>query len=66
MFKNDVGLPVDLRAWVLTQLGDMAERLGNDPAAEQYLQAALQATPGDSYSLAAYADPLIRRAAIPR
>jgi hypothetical protein len=50
----------------LTQLGDMAERLGNDPAAEQYLQAALQATPGDSYSLAAYADPLIRRAAIPR
>jgi hypothetical protein len=38
----------------------MAERLGNDRVSEQYIQAALQALPGDGYSLTAYADLLIR------
>ena len=41
-------------------LSDMAERLGNAPVAQQYLQAALQAAPDDGFCLAAYADLLIR------
>ena len=60
VFENNNDLPAELRAWVLTQLADMAERLGNDPAAQEYLQAAIQATPEDGYCLAAYADLLIR------
>ncbi len=65
VFVNDAGLPVELRVWILTQLSDMAERLGNDPAAQQYLQAALQAAPDDGYCLAAYADLLIRERRYP-
>jgi tetratricopeptide (TPR) repeat protein len=61
VFINAAGLPAELRAWILTQLSDMAERLGNDPAAERYIQAALQALPGDGYGLSAYADLLIRQ-----
>ena len=60
VFENNKDLPAELRAWVLTQLADMAERLGNDPVAQEYLQAAIQATPEDGYCLAAYADLLIR------
>ena len=65
VFVDDARLPVELRVWVLTQLSDMAERLGNDLAAQQYLQAALQATPDDGFSLAAYADLLIRERRYP-
>ena len=60
VFANETGLPVELRVWILAQLSDMAERLGEAPAAQQYLQAALQAAPDDGYCLAAYADLLIR------
>jgi tetratricopeptide (TPR) repeat protein len=60
VFINDAGLPVELRVWILTQLSDMAERLGDAPEAQQYLQAALQAAPDDGFCLAAYADLLIR------
>lgn len=59
-YVDDARLPSDLRVWTLTQLADMAERLGDDVAAEHYLLAALQVSPGDGFSLAAYADILIR------
>jgi tetratricopeptide (TPR) repeat protein len=65
VFVDDARLPAELRVWILTQLSDMAERLGNDAAAEQYLQSALQAQPGDGFSLAAYADLLIRQRRYP-
>ncbi len=65
VFANDVRLPVELRVWILTQLSDMAERLGDDRAAQQYLQAALQAAPDDGFCLAAYADLLIRERRYP-
>ena len=60
VFVNDARLPAELRVWVQTQLGDMAERLGNDPAAQQYLRAALQLAPDDGFTLSTYADLLIR------
>ena len=59
-YVDDTRLPADLRIWTLTQLADMAERMGDDAAAEHYLLASLQVTPEDSFSLAAYADLLIR------
>ncbi len=60
VFTNEPQLPVELRVWILTQLSDMAERVGDDRAAEQYLRAALQAAPDDGFCLTAYADLLIR------
>lgn len=59
-YVDDARLPAELRVWTLTQLADMAERLGDNAAAEHYLLASLQVTPEDSFSLAAYADLLIR------
>jgi tetratricopeptide (TPR) repeat protein len=49
----------DLRGWIHGQLGEMAVRLGDQRAAETHLLAALQATPGDVYLKAAYADLLL-------
>jgi tetratricopeptide (TPR) repeat protein len=60
IYGDDPRLPAPLRVWVLTQLADMAERLGDDRTAEQYFLAALRVSPDDSFSLAAYADLLIR------
>ncbi len=60
VFVNDARLPAELRVWILTQLGDMAERLGDDPTAQEYLREALQAAPDDGFTLSAYADLLIR------
>lgn len=53
--------PAPLRAWSLTLLAEMAERLGDHAAAETHFQAALQADPRDTYLLAAYADFLLER-----
>lgn len=53
--------PAPLRAWSLTLLAEMAERLGEHGAAETHFRAALQADPQDSYLLAAYADFLLER-----
>lgn len=50
---------VDMQSWILGQLGEMAVRLGDQAAAENYFLAALAATPGDVYLKAAYADLLI-------
>lgn len=49
----------DLRSWVLTQLAEMAARLGKSDAAETQFRAALKSDPDDSYLLAAYADYLL-------
>lgn len=47
------------RGWVLGQLGEMAVRLGNLPAAELHFEQSLQATPDDVYVSGAYADLLL-------
>ena len=57
---DDDRLPAPLRVWTLTQLADMAERLGDDDAAQRYFRTALRVAPADSFTLAAYADLLIR------
>jgi len=49
----------ELRGWIQGQLGEMAVRIGDQRAAEAHLLAALQATPGDVYLKAAYADLLL-------
>ena len=51
--------PADVRGWIVGQLGEMAVRMGDPRAAETYFLAALQATPGDVYLKAAYADLLL-------
>lgn len=48
-----------VQSWILGQLGEMAVRLGDQPAAEKYFLAALDATPGDVYLKAAYADLML-------
>jgi tetratricopeptide (TPR) repeat protein len=54
------GLPGELRAWRYSELGEMAERLGDDEAAEHWLREGLQLTPQDFYMRSAYADVLLR------
>ena len=56
----DPRLPGALRAWRLTVLAEMAERLGDDRAAEADLHAALLTADDDPYVKAAYADFLLR------
>ena len=58
---DDPRLPAALRSWELTELGDMAERLGDDSAAERSYRAALAITPEDSYVKTVYADLLVRQ-----
>jgi tetratricopeptide (TPR) repeat protein len=53
-------LPAALRAWRLSVVAEMAERLGDDRGAEASLRAALEATGDDPYVKAAYADLLLR------
>ena len=53
-------VPAALRAWRSSVLAEMAERLGDDRAAEAQLRAALQAAADDPYLKAAYADLLLR------
>ena len=61
VFTDDPRLDVGVRVWILDQLGDMAQRLGDDSAAESHFQAALRASPNDGYTKGEYADLLIRR-----
>jgi tetratricopeptide (TPR) repeat protein len=53
-------VPAALRAWRSSVVAEMAERLGDDRAAETHLRAALQAAADDPYLKAAYADLLLR------
>ena len=56
----DARLPGAMRAWRLAVVAEMAERLGEDQAAEQALKAALRAAGDDPYLKATYADLLLR------
>ncbi|MDB6086128.1 MAG: hypothetical protein JWN43_4009 [Gammaproteobacteria bacterium] len=52
-------LPPEARAWRYSELGEMAERLGNGAAAEHWFGQGLKLTPQDSYMRSALADLLI-------
>jgi len=58
----DTRVPPALRAWRLTVLAEMAERLGDDAAAEADLRGALRLAADDPYVKTAYADLLLRTA----
>jgi tetratricopeptide (TPR) repeat protein len=53
-------LPEQARAWRYSELGEMAERLGLDAAAERWFKAGLQLAPDDFYMRAACSDLLLR------
>lgn len=53
-------LPPEARAWRYSELGEMAERLGDDEAAEHWLREGLQLAPQDFYMRNACADLLLR------
>jgi tetratricopeptide (TPR) repeat protein len=61
VFTDDPRLERGVRVWILDQLADMAQRLGDDKAAETYLLAALRVAPEDGYSKGDYADLLLRQ-----
>jgi Tfp pilus assembly protein PilF len=54
-------LPPEARAWRYSELGEMAERLGNDAAAEHWFREGLQIAPQDFYMRTACADLLLRQ-----
>src|SRR5580692_5497095 len=54
-------LPPEARAWRYSELGEMAERLGDDAAAEHWLREGLQLSPDDFYMRTACADLLLRQ-----
>ncbi|MDP9084149.1 MAG: hypothetical protein M3N50_10350 [Pseudomonadota bacterium] len=53
-------LSAEVRAWRYSELGEMAERLGNDTTAEHWFREGLQLAPEDFYMRAACADLLLR------
>jgi tetratricopeptide (TPR) repeat protein len=53
-------LPPEARAWRYSELGEMAERLGDDETAEHWLREGLQVAPEDFYMRIACADLLLR------
>jgi tetratricopeptide (TPR) repeat protein len=61
VFTDDPRLERGVRVWILDQLGDMAQRLGDDCAATDYFLAALRANPNDGYTKGEYADVLLRQ-----
>jgi tetratricopeptide (TPR) repeat protein len=48
-------------AWRFSELGEMAVRLGDDSAAEQWFRAGVEASPQDLYLRTAFADLLLRQ-----
>jgi len=55
-------LSIEARAWRYSELGEMAERLGNDAQAEHWFREGLQLAPSDAYMRTACADLLLREA----
>lgn len=60
--EPEMSLPVEARAWRDSELGEMAERLGDDAAAERWFRAGLALSPTDLYMRNACADLLLRHA----
>jgi predicted Zn-dependent protease len=58
--QPEMSLPVEARAWRDSELGEMAERLGDDAAAERWFRAGLALSPTDLYMRNALADLLLR------
>jgi tetratricopeptide (TPR) repeat protein len=54
-------LPPEARAWRYSELGEMAERQGDDQAAEHWFREGLQLAPEDFYMRGACADLLLRQ-----
>jgi tetratricopeptide (TPR) repeat protein len=54
-------LPPSVASWVFTMMGEIAERLGRDDAAERGFLKALEADPSDLYALNTYSDFLLER-----
>jgi tetratricopeptide (TPR) repeat protein len=54
-------LASEARAWRYSELGEMAERRGDDAAAEHWFREGLQLSPEDFYMRTACADLLLRR-----
>ena len=61
VFTDDPRLTPSVRIWILGQLADMAQRSGEDGAAEDYFRAALRVNPADGYVKGDYADLLLRQ-----
>src|SRR5882757_9420631 len=59
VFTDDPRLSPGLRIWILELLADMAQRSGDDRAAEAHLSAALRVSSRDSYVKTHYADLLL-------
>ncbi|HEX3846468.1 MAG TPA: hypothetical protein VHV81_03735 [Steroidobacteraceae bacterium] len=53
-------LGAEVAAWRCSELGEMAERLGDDTAAEGHFRSGLALAPRDFYTRLAYADLLLR------
>ena len=53
-------LPTEARAWRYSELGEMAERSGNDASAEHWFREGLQLSPEDFYMRAALADLMLK------
>jgi tetratricopeptide (TPR) repeat protein len=53
-------LAPEVRAWRFSELGEMAERLGHDVAAERWLRVGLRLAPDDFYLRGACVDLLLR------
>ncbi|HEY6457025.1 MAG TPA: tetratricopeptide repeat protein [Steroidobacteraceae bacterium] len=58
-------LPPEARAWRYSELGEMAERLGDDKDAEHWLREGLAIAPDDFYMRTACADLLLRQGRAP-
>lgn len=61
VFLDDPRVSAAVRVWILDQLADMAQRAGDDLAAEGYFLAALHVNAADGYTKADYADLLLRQ-----
>lgn len=60
-YRRSSAAEIGIRLWVLTRLAEMAWRLGDAAAAEDYFRQALALGLDDNFLLAAYADHLLDR-----